>query len=815
MDPEEHGDCSDKTIDQTLPGSPGPGLGYYYHYSAGLGRDKHHPMSPDPTMKDFEKQITELKKENFNLKLRIYFLEEQIQKNCEGSSEELHRTNIELKVEVESLKHDLQEKQKLLLKASKAVESLTGDVGKIQLKKVEVEQGHDLLFQKIQDLEKELETKNAEVDKIGALLDQERTQRFDTENRLSAVEEQYSKTAAILAEKDWTIEHLNETLDSKDALITQLKTQLSIKPSPANSEGNPPEKQECLDTSKNNECEDEPDYSQLIFSLEGEKKMFTQFIKSMGECRNLQKDLDAIAVLRRQLIENIKANQELSKILVEKIKSQSRDNDTFSFLGDQTTYLSLDHLNQNVDLMFELQDKTSKGAMKDYSDGTGGYSNQCPVNSNQTVHQGFHKILESRNTLDQSHKAESDRETRLDCQNPAPNIRESNIDNKHFTTHGENYSSSEHLVVHQTETFFKVNGPSSDKDVEKQTKSIGIQVEIEDLQERSVVLPALNMQMESCPQKTVCNDKMSTPDNQNRGDADPLVDSGTIESHTENNQLSPKEINGEQNDLNKLSKKSRLPVLLKSSVCMYSHEKTPKCLSDVQDNLKIQEELQNYKSQIRKLSEELHYAYLEIEQYKKDEHLIKECSSGENLRDYSADGSSHTPSRLVPGYRMWSDQNGRHVLGLLEDYDALQKQILEGRGMLHEIEVWFDDGVNTAVSNIADDFGSIMYEKIRRTTQSMEEAMRLMNLLWRVSLPLRVPEIHSVSEDEKLRMEIARLKMDLFEQNQFSSQMTNRFYSENQMEDSMRLILEQVSMTHKILRKARHNLERHPVNTHH
>ncbi|RXN22795.1 myomegalin-like isoform X10 [Labeo rohita] len=69
--------------------------------------------------------LNDLKKENFSLKLRIYFLEERIQQKFEDSSDEIYRTNIELKVEVESLKQELQEKQQLLDKALTAAESLT------------------------------------------------------------------------------------------------------------------------------------------------------------------------------------------------------------------------------------------------------------------------------------------------------------------------------------------------------------------------------------------------------------------------------------------------------------------------------------------------------------------------------------------------------------------------------------------------------------------------------------------------------------------------------------------------------------------
>ncbi|ELT95491.1 hypothetical protein CAPTEDRAFT_210115, partial [Capitella teleta] len=86
---------------------------------AGSGR-----MSPalTRTMKEYDQLINDLKKENFSLKLRIYFLEEKAPKG----EAEMFRTNIELKVDVETLKKELREKQELLQKASDALESMTG-----------------------------------------------------------------------------------------------------------------------------------------------------------------------------------------------------------------------------------------------------------------------------------------------------------------------------------------------------------------------------------------------------------------------------------------------------------------------------------------------------------------------------------------------------------------------------------------------------------------------------------------------------------------------------------------------------------------
>ena len=57
------------------------------------------------TMRECEEQITSLKKENFNLKLRIYFMEEsQGLLHSPKEQAELYKVNIDLKVKSEELK---------------------------------------------------------------------------------------------------------------------------------------------------------------------------------------------------------------------------------------------------------------------------------------------------------------------------------------------------------------------------------------------------------------------------------------------------------------------------------------------------------------------------------------------------------------------------------------------------------------------------------------------------------------------------------------------------------------------------------------
>ncbi|XP_064147604.1 CDK5 regulatory subunit-associated protein 2 isoform X2 [Loxodonta africana] len=191
-------------------------------------------------MKDFENQITELKKENFNLKLRIYFLEERMQQEFDGHTERVYKTNIELKVEVESLKRELQEREQLLIKASKAVESLAeGGGSEIQRVKEDarkkVQQVEDCLTKRILLLEEDVKAAQAELEKAFTGTEKEKALRLSLESKLSEMKKMHEgdlKMALVLEEKDRLIEELKLSLKSKEALIQCLKEEKSQMASP-------------------------------------------------------------------------------------------------------------------------------------------------------------------------------------------------------------------------------------------------------------------------------------------------------------------------------------------------------------------------------------------------------------------------------------------------------------------------------------------------------------------------------------------------------------------------------------------------------
>ncbi|XP_076687400.1 phosphodiesterase 4D interacting protein centrosomin isoform X2 [Andrena cerasifolii] len=111
---------------------------------AGVGR----------TMKEYEDQLEALKKENFNLKLRIYFLEERM--GITSADENAIKKNIELKVEIESLRKELVEKQELLSQAAKAFELIEEQKAASSRNQAQYQQSLENERETIRKLQKEL-----------------------------------------------------------------------------------------------------------------------------------------------------------------------------------------------------------------------------------------------------------------------------------------------------------------------------------------------------------------------------------------------------------------------------------------------------------------------------------------------------------------------------------------------------------------------------------------------------------------------------------------------------------------------------------
>uniref|UniRef100_A0A3Q3MV79 CDK5 regulatory subunit associated protein 2 n=1 Tax=Mastacembelus armatus TaxID=205130 RepID=A0A3Q3MV79_9TELE len=163
------------------------------------------------TMKDYENQITALKKENFNLKLRIYFMEERMQQKCDDSTEDIFKT-----VSLESLAgRESGEPQRVREQAQREMDAL-----------------RDAFNKRIADLEQCLRTAEEEVEKMAAIAEQEKRKNINMEKQLLTLGQPSTFTSVpvpspvldlqqALQEKDNIIEQLKITLKNQEAVIHQ------------------------------------------------------------------------------------------------------------------------------------------------------------------------------------------------------------------------------------------------------------------------------------------------------------------------------------------------------------------------------------------------------------------------------------------------------------------------------------------------------------------------------------------------------------------------------------------------------------------
>ncbi|XP_074044688.1 myomegalin isoform X3 [Macrotis lagotis] len=195
------------------------------------------PLVQTQALRDFEKHLNDLKKENFSLKLRIYFLEERMQQKYEASQEDVYKRNIELKVEVESLKREIQEKQQDLDKTWAATENLNSH-NETELRRhyeerqQETEHVYELLENKIQLLQEETKLAKIEAERMAALVEAEKECNLELTEKLkevtkdgediSGIKGQDNKNCIALAQRDRRIDELSERLAAQEKLVEQL-----------------------------------------------------------------------------------------------------------------------------------------------------------------------------------------------------------------------------------------------------------------------------------------------------------------------------------------------------------------------------------------------------------------------------------------------------------------------------------------------------------------------------------------------------------------------------------------------------------------
>ncbi|CAO2599331.1 Pde4dip, partial [Lemmus lemmus] len=220
---------------------PAPCCGKAVARSWGEGAIGHAPPHGSPTMSNgyrtLSQHLNDLKKENFSLKLRIYFLEERMQQKYEASREDVYKRNIELKIEVESLKRELRDRKQHLEKTRADVEDLNSQNEaelrrQVEERQQETEHVYELLENKIQLLQEESRLAKNEAARMAALVEVEKGCNLELSEKLKDAAkdredalgdrlkpDQYSEA---LAQRDRRIEELRQSLAAQEGLVEQL-----------------------------------------------------------------------------------------------------------------------------------------------------------------------------------------------------------------------------------------------------------------------------------------------------------------------------------------------------------------------------------------------------------------------------------------------------------------------------------------------------------------------------------------------------------------------------------------------------------------
>ncbi|XP_029157354.1 centrosomin isoform X2 [Nylanderia fulva] len=188
------------------------------------------------TMKEYEDELSSLKKENFQLKLRIYFLEEKnpARSGISSSDEDIIKTNVELKDELEKLRKEVMEKQGFLNQAATAFKLYEEQKAATR---DQYQQSLEAEREKVIKLEKELaEHRVKELDASGfyketfgitpeeALKNEEKLRQM--EELVASLEAQMKQTTVILDEERYWAEELE---NERDQFREQLDMQTQLR----------------------------------------------------------------------------------------------------------------------------------------------------------------------------------------------------------------------------------------------------------------------------------------------------------------------------------------------------------------------------------------------------------------------------------------------------------------------------------------------------------------------------------------------------------------------------------------------------------
>ncbi|KAJ8357205.1 hypothetical protein SKAU_G00199990 [Synaphobranchus kaupii] len=155
----------------------------------------------------------------------------------------------------------------------------------------------------------------------------------------------------------------------------------------------------------------------------------------------------------------------------------------------------------------------------------------------------------------------------------------------------------------------------------------------------------------------------------------------------------------------------------------------------------------------------------------------------------------------------FANKKGRHAVGHVDDFTALQQQVLEGKELVHKMKgavMDLDPGQAPDYAGLTD-----LLLDAKTLQQILEEAASLLKMFWRAALPDSERLAQHVQKEQALQEEVDNLKLQVTKQDEAMQGAVQKLRDSNRTKESMeRFIISQLSRTRDVLKKARTNLQK-------
>ncbi|XP_072537690.1 myomegalin isoform X2 [Salminus brasiliensis] len=154
-------------------------------------------------------------------------------------------------------------------------------------------------------------------------------------------------------------------------------------------------------------------------------------------------------------------------------------------------------------------------------------------------------------------------------------------------------------------------------------------------------------------------------------------------------------------------------------------------------------------------------------------------------------------------------KTGSHVVGHVDDFSALQQQLLEGKVLIRKMEATLQSSIKFGLQESC---VTSLLTNTKTLKQILEETASVLKMFWRAALPSAEATTQQLQKERSLREEVVSLKRRLSEQEQALRDTMDTLRSSNRTKDSMeQFIVSQLSRTRDVLKKARSNLEKNEL----